>query len=86
MEVLAVICIERAERRTAQPHRLFQHRIEYRREVARRGIDDLQHLGGCGLAFQRLLLFGEQACVLHRNHSLSREVLQQRNFLLGERT
>jgi len=37
-----------------QPHRLFEHRIEHRREVARRRIDDLQHLGGGGLLLQCL--------------------------------
>ena len=35
-------------------HCLFEHRVEYRREVAGRGIDDLQHFGGRGLLFQRL--------------------------------
>ena len=43
----------------AQPHRLFEHRVEYRREVAGRGIDDLQYLGGRGLLLQRLARLGE---------------------------
>src|SRR5207248_180675 len=38
----------------AQPDRLVDHRLEYRREVAGRRIDDLQYLGGRGLLFQRL--------------------------------
>src|SRR5215472_6686904 len=38
-----------AERCSAQPHRLFEHCLEYRREITGRGIDDLQHLGGRGL-------------------------------------
>src|SRR5271169_4717368 len=35
-------------------HCLREHRIEYRREVAGRRIDDLQHLGGGGLLVERL--------------------------------
>ncbi len=38
---LAVIRVQLAECRAAQPHRLFQHRVEHRREVAGRRIDDL---------------------------------------------
>jgi hypothetical protein len=34
---------------------LFQDRVEHRREVAGRGIDDLQDLGGGGLSGQRLV-------------------------------
>ena len=36
-------------RRAAKVMRLLENRLEYRREVARRRIDDLQHLGGRGL-------------------------------------
>ena len=39
-------------KRAAQTHRFFEHRIEHRRKIAGRGIDDLQHLGGRGLLFQ----------------------------------
>ena len=38
--------------------RLLQDRIEYRREIAGRGIDDLQHLGSRGLPPQRLVALG----------------------------
>src|SRR5262249_25277489 len=33
---------------------LFEDHIEYWREVSRRGIDDSEHFGGCGLLFLRL--------------------------------
>ena len=69
----------------AQPQRLFQHRIEHRREVAGRGIDDLQHLGGRGLLLQRLARLGDEPRVLHRDDRLRREILQQRDLLIGER-
>ena len=60
-EVLAVIGPEVAERSVAKAHSLFEHRVEHRREVAGRGVDDLQHLGGRGLLLQR---FGEFSLTL----------------------
>ena len=51
-EGLTVVTGHNAECRAAHAHRLFQHRIEYRGEVARRLIDDLEQLGGGGPLFQ----------------------------------
>ena len=34
----------------AQAHRPIEHRVEHRREIAGRRIDDPQHLGGRGLS------------------------------------
>jgi hypothetical protein len=42
----------------AQPDRLFQHRVEYRGEVAGRGVDDLQYLGGRGLLLEGFVTLG----------------------------
>jgi hypothetical protein len=39
-------------------HRLFEHRLEHWREIAGRGIDDPQHVGGRGLSLQRLVALG----------------------------
>src|SRR5947208_8673702 len=39
--------------RAAEPHRLFEHGVEYGSEVAGRAVDNLQHLGGRGLLFER---------------------------------
>ena len=47
--LLAIENPQVAERGFAEMHRLFEHRVENRGEVAGRGIDDLQYLGGCGL-------------------------------------
>ena len=69
----------------AQPHRLFQHRIEHRRQIAGRGVDDLQHLGGRGLLFQRLALFGHQPRVLDRDHRLIGEGADKFDLPVGER-
>ena len=68
----------------AQPHCLFQHRVEHRREIAGRGVDDLQHLGGRGLLLQCLARLGDQPRVLHRDDRLRGEVLQQGDLLVGE--
>ena len=65
--------------------RLFQDRVEHRREVAGRGIDDLQHLGRRGLLLQSLARLGQEPRVLHRDDRLRREILQQRDLLLGKR-
>src|SRR3954453_1269720 len=43
--------------RLAQPSGSFQHRVKYRRKIAARGIDDLQHLGGSD--------FASKGCVEH---------------------
>jgi hypothetical protein len=51
------------------------------REVAGRSIDDLQHLGGRGLLFERLARLGDQPRVLHRDDRLRGEILYQRDLL-----
>jgi hypothetical protein len=55
--LLAVIERQRAEGRLTQPQCLFEYRLEHRRKVAGRGIDDLQDLGGRGLLIERLITF-----------------------------
>ena len=86
IESFAVVSIEEYPKVASQRRmRLFEHRIEHRREVAGRGIDDLQHLGGRGLLLQRLARLGDEPRVLHRDDRLRREILQQRDLLVGER-
>ncbi len=65
--------------RTAR--RLIQHRVEHRREVAGRAVDDLQYLGGRGLLLQGLARLGDQPRILHRDDRLRGEILQQRDLL-----
>src|SRR5204863_5656493 len=84
-EAISAVGPQAAERGLAQPHRLFEHRVEHRREVAGRGIDNPQHLGGRGLLLQRFARLGDQPRVFHRDDRLRREVLEQRNLLVGER-
>ena len=57
VEILSVISVHYPEIGIAQPHRLFQHRIEHRGEVAGRGVDHLQYLGGRDLLLQCLVTF-----------------------------
>src|SRR3979411_3490733 len=80
--------IEGAQHRVgsaAEPPRSLNHRVEHRGEVAGRGIDDAEHLGGRGVLLQGLTRLGNEARVLHRDDRLRREILQQRYLLVGER-
>jgi hypothetical protein len=83
-EELAVIGSELTVGGFAQARRLFEHRVEYRREVAGRGVDDLQDLGRCGLLLQGLACLGDQPRVFHRDHSLRSEAPQQGDLRVGK--
>src|SRR5215469_6241701 len=52
MKPLPVIDHEGAEGRLAKRMCLLEHRLKHWSEVAGRGIDDAQHLGGRGMLFQ----------------------------------
>src|SRR3954447_13102186 len=71
--------------RAAQTMRLAKYRIEYRRQITWRCVDDAEHLCRRRLLFQCLPLLCQQSGVLHRDYCLGREILQQRNLLAGER-
>ena len=85
VEEFAVIGPQCAERGTAQLHRLVQHSIEHRGEVAGRRVDDLQYFGSRGLLLQGLARLGQEPRVLHRDDRLRCEILQQRDLLVGKR-
>src|SRR5262245_6523530 len=53
--------------------------------VTRRGVDDLQDLGGRGLLLQRLACLVQEPRVLHRDDRLRGEVLQQGDLLVRKR-
>ena len=85
---LEPLAVEGAHQRLvggAQAHCPLDHRIEHRREVAGRGVDNLQDLGSRGLLFQGLACLGQEARVFHRDDRLRREILQQRDLLVGKR-
>jgi hypothetical protein len=77
-----------------------EHRIEYRRKVAGRGVDGLQHLGGRGLLLQRLGevvgTLGEvgralaqliqQSRIFNGDDGLAGKARDQRDLFLGEGT
>ena len=78
--------------RIAQPRCGFDQRVEHRLQIEGRPADDLEHVARRGLVFKRLFevagalaQFAEQPRVLHRDDRLRREVLQQRDLLVGER-
>src|SRR5207248_2285039 len=84
-EAVAVTSTELAKSRSAQLHRLFEYRVEHGGEIAGRGVDDPQHLGGRGLLFQGFACLGDQPRILHRDDRLCREVLEQCNLFVAER-
>jgi hypothetical protein len=84
MEDFAIVCGENAEGGRAEMQRLFQHRVEHWRKIAGRGVYDLQDFGGRSLLLQRLALLVQQPRVLHCDHGLRREVLQQGDLFLHE--
>src|SRR5207248_11471866 len=67
MQVLAVVELQAPMSGAAKGVCLFQHRVENRREIAGRGIDDLQYLGRRSLLVQRLARLGYEPRVLHRD-------------------
>src|SRR6185312_2380164 len=69
----------------AKAVRFLQDRIEHGREIARRRIDDLQHLGSRGLPRERLARLLQEPRVLDGNDRLGSEVLHERDLLIGER-
>jgi hypothetical protein len=59
-ERLAVVAPQSPACGIAQAPRFLEHRLEHGFQVAGRGIDDLQHLGGRGLLSERLVTLGSR--------------------------
>jgi hypothetical protein len=69
---------------TTNALRFVEYCVKHRREVARRGINDLQYLGGRGLLLQGLARLGQEPRVLHRDDRLPRKILQQCDLSIGK--
>src|ERR1700757_3139149 len=85
MDVLAVKSNKGTVCRLAQSEGLFEHRVEYRLKVARRGVDDLQDLGGRGLLLQCLAGLGNEPGVFDRDDGLVGKGADQLDLPLGKR-
>src|SRR5512144_26458 len=77
----------------ANPRGALDDRVENRLHVSRRPADDSEHLGRCGLMFERLAQLGvpfldffEKPDVFDGNDSLIGKCLEKGNLLLRERT
>src|ERR1700746_532962 len=81
---LAVDDGHEAEGRSAEPHRLFKHRIKDRGEVTGRGIDHLKHLGGGGLLLQSFARLGQEPYIFNRDHRLVGKGRDQFDLLVGK--
>src|SRR5207248_11370204 len=84
MKTLAIEGLEPPKCNVAEPRRSFQHRVEHRRKIAGRRVDNPQYLGGRGLLFQGLTRLGYEPRILHRDDRLRSEVLQERDLLFAE--
>src|SRR5262249_41748595 len=89
---LTVAPIDRAVSGIAEPSCRFGERIEHWSKIESRAADDLQHVAGRGLVFERffevartLAQFAEQPRVLYRDRRLCGEVFQQCDLLVRER-
>src|SRR5262249_3393480 len=70
--------------RLAKPRRRLCKSVQDRLDLELRAADDLEHICGSGLLFQRLSQFGQQPRVLDRDHGLGSEARDQRDLLLSE--
>ncbi len=77
VEEIALDQEQGSTRGAAQDVGLFEDRIEHRRDIARRGIDDLQHLRRRGLAVEEFAQFRQEPRVLDRDYRLVGEALQE---------
>src|SRR5215471_9488520 len=60
-KLLCVVELKAPVGDVAEAVRLLQDSLEYRRKLAGRGVDHLQHLGGRSLLLQRLAGLGDEA-------------------------
>ena len=84
MDFAIFVKLKAAERDATQAVRFLQNYIKYGREIAGRGVDDLQHLSGRGLLLQRLACLGNQPGVFDRDDSQVGEGRDQLDLPLGE--
>jgi len=91
-ENLAVAVHKAAEIGVTQPYRRLAHRIEHRLQIEGRAADDLEHIAGRGLVFERFfevaragLQFAEKPRVLNRDDRLVGKGAHQLDLPFGER-
>ena len=68
----------------AHLHRIRQHSVEHRPQIAGRTTDDLEHVSGGGLLLQRFAQLVEQSRVLNGDDGLGSEVFDQFDLLIRE--
>src|SRR2546423_1755440 len=73
-EMLPLAEEQRPIGRTAKSSRLVEDRLEHWRKIARRRVDDAEHLGSGGLLLQRFARLGDETCVLHCDDRLGCEI------------
>src|SRR5262249_17602089 len=81
---LAIEAEDKSPIGSTKPYRTFGNGFEDRLQIERRPTDDLKHIGSGSLLLERFTEFAKQSRVLDGNHSLSSEVFDQLNLLIGE--
>jgi hypothetical protein len=76
---------QNAEVCLTNPHCVCQHCFKHRPEIARRGADYLEHVGGGGLLLKRFTQFVKQPRILNGDDGLGRKVLHQLDLFVRER-
>ena len=88
---LALAAVDHGLIGIAKPGGGLDHRIQHRLQIEGRAADDLQHVAGRGLVFQRFLKIGRAGLqrairlgAADRDHRLLGEGLQQFDLAVGE--
>src|SRR5262249_39562990 len=84
-EMLPIEKLQATKGDAAQTVGLLQDRIEDWIEIARRRIDNPQHLGGCGLLLQSFARLGNKPRIFNCNDRLVSEGADELDLTLGER-
>ena len=89
---LALAYCDRSGIGAAKPDGGFGNCVQHRLHIGGRAADDVEHVAGRGLVFERFfevaragLQFAEQPRVLHRDDCLGGEVFQERDLFVRER-
>src|SRR4029077_10363619 len=83
---IIIIEIQRTKASLANLRRAPKDRFEDRFKIARRGADNLEHIGGSRLPLQRFAQLAEQARVLDSDDGLVSKRRGELNLLICERT
>jgi len=83
---IAVVTENHSSCCAAEPDSRIQESVEHGLQIEGRAANDLEHVGSRGLLLERLAQLIQEARVLDSDDGLSREVRDQCDLLVGERS